>query len=55
MRFGQDGEVDMVELCKRPGWGIEINEAAVAAHPSHRLASHGTVPLGLGDGSSARL
>ena len=35
-----NGEIDMGELCKRPGWGIEVNEAALAKYPSKRQGPH---------------
>ena len=35
-----DGELDMEALMRRPGWGIDVNEEAVAAHPSRRPEWH---------------
>ena len=31
-----DGKLDVGALCARPGWGIEINEQVLAAHPPQR-------------------
>ena len=38
-----DGELDVAALCQRPGWGIEVNEEVLRAHPSQR--PHGTVVM----------
>lgn len=37
-----DGKLDVGALCERPGWGIEIDEEVLAAHPSQR--PHGMMP-----------
>lgn len=34
-----DGKLDVGALCERPGWGIEVDEEVLAAHPPQR--SHG--------------